>query len=152
MCVWSTFISILFTIFISNMKLTRVFDVNIMLHPVKVKHLNFPTKPLSLVATFLYFSKKLRFYGLSCSCSRNSSYLHSGRPSRRATVQFSSRGMWRRSCSTDFAIKRRFFRRIYRLLMPAFETMYIRIFHSFANRKRPVFISLFLHKVSQTLS
>lgn len=63
MCVRPTFISILFTIFISNMKLARVFDVNIMLHPVRVKHLNFPTKPLSLVATFLYFSGKLRSMG-----------------------------------------------------------------------------------------
>lgn len=63
MCVWPTFISILFTIFISNMKLARVFDVNIMLHPVRVKHLNFGTKPLSLVATFLYFSAKLRSMG-----------------------------------------------------------------------------------------
>lgn len=42
---------------------SRVFDVNIMLHPVRVKHLNFATKPLSLVATFLYFSAKLRSLG-----------------------------------------------------------------------------------------
>lgn len=62
-CVWPTFIFILFTIFISNMKLSRVLDVNIMLHPVRVKHLNFATKPLSLVATFLYFSGKLRSMG-----------------------------------------------------------------------------------------
>ena len=34
-----------------------------MLHPVRVKHLNFATKPLSLVATFLYFSEKLHSMG-----------------------------------------------------------------------------------------
>ncbi|KAL0128253.1 hypothetical protein PUN28_003485 [Cardiocondyla obscurior] len=30
---------------------------------MRVKHLNFATKPLSLVATFLYFSGKLRSMG-----------------------------------------------------------------------------------------
>jgi len=52
-----------YLLFLYSMKLTRVFDVNIMLHPVRVKHLNFATKPLSLVATFLYFSEKLRSMG-----------------------------------------------------------------------------------------
>jgi len=100
MCVFGRRLFLSYLLFLYLIwKLTWVFDVNIMLHPVRVKHLNFATKPLSLVATFLYFSEKVTFYGLSCSCSRNSSYLHSGRPSRRATVQFSSQGMWRRSRS-----------------------------------------------------
>lgn len=126
MCVWPTFISILFTIFISNTKLARVFDVNIMLHHVRVKHLNFATKPLSLVATFLYFSGKLRSMGYRV-LARGILHIYTVADRRGAQrYSFPVEGCGGRAVA-DFAIKRRFFRRIYRLLMPAFEAMYTNI-------------------------
>lgn len=143
------------TIFISNMKLAREFDVNIMLHPARVERLNFGTKPLSHRDYLSLFFWKVTFYGLSCSCPWNSSYLHTAADRRGAQrYSFPDERCGKRA-ESDFAIKREFFRGIYILAFDAYPSRRcIRIFpHLFANRKLfRVFTPLFPRKVSQALS
>lgn len=92
--------------------------------------------------TFLYFSEKLRSMGYRV-LARGILHIYTQRQtvvaSRRATVQsFPRRGMRRKRAGADFAIKSGFLRGIY----TGFWCLPSRIFHSFANIKRFVFISL----------